>query len=179
MAETGSKVPVTKEKETSVSPMLGEWRPFESLRRKVERLFDDFGRGLGWSPFRSSLSRMKSLWGRQLEWPSALVVDVAEREKDYEITAELPGMAESDIEVNLSDDVLMIKGEKKEEKEEKKKDYYLSERRYGSFQRSFRVPEGVDTGKIEAKFKHGVLTLTLPKTPEAQKKQKKIEVKKG
>jgi HSP20 family protein len=177
MAET--KLPVTKEKEGSPASMLGEWRPFEGLRREAERLFDDFGRGFGWPPFRSAMSRMEPSWGRELVWPSAPVVDVAEREKDYEITAELPGMAESDIEVNVSDDVLTIKGEKKEEKEEKKKDYYLSERRYGSFQRSFRVPDGVDANKIEAKFKNGVLTVTLPKTPEAQKKQKKIEVKKG
>ena len=78
-----------------------------------------------------------------------------------------------------SDDVLTIKGEKKEEKEKKKKDYYFSERRYGSFQRSFRVPDGVDSSKIEAKFKNGVLTVTLPKSPETQKKQQKIEVKKA
>ena len=179
MAEPESKVPVSKEREASPASTPGEWRPFESLRREVERLFDDFGRGLGWSPFRSSMSRLEPYWGREVAWASAPVVDVAEREKDYEITAELPGMEEKDIEVNVSDDVLTIKGEKKEEKEEKKKDYYLSERRYGSFQRSFRVPDGVDASKIEANFKNGVLTVTLPKTAEAQKKQKKIEVKKG
>jgi HSP20 family protein len=107
------------------------------------------------------------------------VVDVAERENEYEITAELPGMEEKDIEVNVSDDLLTIKGEKREEKEEKKKDYYVSERRYGSFQRSFSLPDGIDANKIEAKFINGVLTVILPKTPEAQKKQKKIEIKKG
>jgi HSP20 family protein len=79
----------------------------------------------------------------------------------------------------LSDGTLTIKGEKKDEKEERNKDYYLSERRYGSFQRSFSVPDGVDAEKIEAAFKNGVLTVTLPKTPEAQKKEKKIEIKKG
>jgi HSP20 family protein len=177
MAET--KVPVTKERTSSSGSGLGEWRPFESLRQEVERLFDDFGRGFGWSPFRTPMSRMEPLWGRELGLRDAPVVDVAEREKDYEITAELPGMEEKDIEVNLSDDVLTIKGEKKEEKEEKHKDYYLSERRYGSFQRSFRVPDGIDASKIEAQFKNGVLTVTLPKTPDAQKKQTKIEVKKG
>ena len=88
-------------------------------------------------------------------------------------------MSLSRMQTQWSDDLLTIKGEKKEEKEEKKKDYYLSERRYGSFQRSFRVPDGVDASKIEAKFNNGVLTVTLPKTVEAQKKQKKIEVKKG
>ena len=171
-------VRVRKEKETSPASMPTEWRPFESLRRDVECLFDDFGRGWGWSPFRSLMSRMDPPWGRELAWPNAPVVDVAERENEYEITAELPGMEEKDIEVNASDDVLTIKGEKKEEKEQKKKDYYLSERRYGSFQRSFSLPDGVDANKIEAKFKNEVLTLTLLKTPEAQKKQKKIEIKK-
>jgi HSP20 family protein len=88
-------------------------------------------------------------------------------------------MDEKNIEVNFSDGTLTIKGEKKDEKEEKNKDYYLSERRYGSFQRSFSVPDGVDAEKIEAAFKNGILTVTLPKTPEAQKKEKKIEIKKG
>ena len=86
-------------------------------------------------------------------------------------------MAEKDIDVKVSDGNLTIKGEKQEEKEEKKKDYYLQERRFGSFERRFRVPEGVDIDKIEASFKNGVLTVTLPKKPEAQAASKKIEVK--
>ena len=72
---------------------------------------------------------------------------------------------------------LIIKGEKQEEKEEKKKDYYMRERNFGSFERRFEMPEGVDADKIEASFKKGVLTLTLPKKLEAQKPAKKIEVK--
>src|SRR6516165_5666397 len=97
----------------------------------------------------------------------------------YEITAELPGMNESDIDVKFSDGTLTIKGEKRDEKEENKKGYYLSERRYGSFQRSFGVPDGVDVDKIEANFKNGVLTVTLPKTPQAQTSEKKISIKKS
>jgi HSP20 family protein len=104
---------------------------------------------------------------------------VVNKEKAYEITAELPGMDESNIDVKVSDGTLTIKGEKKEEKEEKEKDYYLSERRYGSFQRAFAVPDGVDTDKIDAQFKNGVLTVTLPKTAEAQKSEKKIAIKKA
>ncbi len=88
-------------------------------------------------------------------------------------------MDEKDIEVKFSNGTLTIKGEKNEEKEEKKKDYYLSERRYGSFQRSFTVPDGVDEDKIEAAFKNGILTVSLPKTPEAQKKEKQIAIKKA
>jgi len=86
---------------------------------------------------------------------------------------------ESNVEVKFADGLLTIKGEKREEKEEKKKDYYLSERRFGSFQRSFHVPDGVDADKIEARFRNGVLTVTLPKSAEAQKKEKKIAIKKA
>jgi HSP20 family protein len=98
-------------------------------------------------------------------------------EKGYEIAAELPGMDEKNIEVKLVNGTLTIKGEKQEEKEEKKKDYYVNERRFGSFERSFAVPESVDEAKIEAAFKKGVLTVTLPKKAEAQTPAKKIEVK--
>jgi HSP20 family protein len=104
-------------------------------------------------------------------------VDVSETDKGYEIKAELPGMEEKNIEVKLADGVLTIKGEKQEEKETKEKDYYVQERSFGSFQRTFQVPDNVDTNKIEANFKNGVLTVNLPKTAEAQKPAKKIEVK--
>jgi len=117
-------------------------------------------------------------WARESTWATP-AVDVAETDKGYEITAELPGMDESNIDVKFADGVLTIKGEKKEEREEKKKDYYVSERRYGSFQRSFPVPESVDANKIEAKFVNGVLTIKLPKSAEAQKNEKKIAIKKG
>ena len=103
--------------------------------------------------------------------------DFTDTEKAYEVTAELPGIDEKDIEVKVANGILSIKGEKQEEKEEKKKDYYLRERNFGSFERSFQVPDGVDTDKIEASFKKGVLTVTLPKKPEAQTAAKKIDVK--
>jgi HSP20 family molecular chaperone IbpA len=106
-------------------------------------------------------------------------VDVAETDKAYEIAAELPGMAEKDVEVKLANEVLTIKGEKQEEKEEKKTGYHVSERRYGAFQRSFRILDGVDKNKLEASFKNGVLKVTLPKTKEAQRAVKKIDVKAG
>ena len=86
-------------------------------------------------------------------------------------------MSESDVQVLAANGGLTIKGEKKEEKEERKKDYYVSERRYGSFERRLQIPEGVDAEKIEANFKKGVLTVILPKKPEAQKPEKKIEIK--
>jgi HSP20 family protein len=86
-------------------------------------------------------------------------------------------MDEKNIDVKFANGVLTIKGEKEDEKEEKQKDYYVRERSYGSFERSFQVPDGVDGDKIEANFKKGVLTLTLPKSAEAQKAEKKITVK--
>ena len=92
-------------------------------------------------------------------------------------TAELPGMDENNIDVKFSDGTLTIKGEKRDEREEKKKNFYLAERRYGSFQRSFSVPKSVDAGRIEANFKNGVLTVTLPKTPQARQNEKKIPVR--
>ena len=116
-------------------------------------------------------------WRRELRRTAAPAVDIAESDKAYEVTAELPGMDEKNIEVKVANGNLTIKGEKQEEKEEKKKDYYLHERHFGSFERCFQVPEGVDAEKIEASFKKGVLTVTLPKKPEAQKPEKKIDVK--
>jgi HSP20 family protein len=178
MAENVTKLPVkTEEKGAEPASVARMWRPFESLRREIDQLFDDFDRGQWRSPFRRSIFAIEPFLQREVTWGRAPAVDVTESEKGYEITAELPGMDEKNIEVKLANGMLTIKGEKQEEKEEKKKDYYLHERHFGSFERSFQVPEGVDTGKIEATFKKGVLTLTLPKTAEAQKAEKKISVK--
>jgi HSP20 family protein len=106
-------------------------------------------------------------------------IDLVERDNAFEMSAELPGLDEKNLEVNLANGILTIKGQKEEDKVEKKEDFHLRERRFGSFARSVRVPETVDADKIEASFKRGVLTLTLPKKPEAQKPVKKIEVKGG
>jgi HSP20 family protein len=104
-------------------------------------------------------------------------VDVVETDKAYEITAELPTIGEKNLDGKIANGVLSIKGEQRNEKEEKQKDYYLRERSFGSFERAFQVPEGVDADKIEASFKKGVLTVMLPKSAEAQKSEKKITVK--
>jgi HSP20 family protein len=170
MAETAMKLPVKTEK-------AAPWRPFASLRREIDRLFEDFDQDFWAFPFPRSAFDIEPFRRRELTWAAAPAVDITESDKAYEITAELPGMDEKDIEVKLANGGLTIKGEKEEEKEEKEKDYYLHERHFGSFERCFRVPEGVDTSKIEATFKKGVLTVTLPKSPEAKKAEKKIEVK--
>jgi HSP20 family protein len=176
MAENITKVPVKQEKIEKPSSTLQAWQPFEGLRNEIDRLFDDFGRGF-WRPSHRSFFPAAPIFQRQLTWPTMPAVDVVETEKAYEITAELPGMDEKNIEVKVADGVLTIKGEKHEEKEQKEKDYYLQERSFGSFERSFEVPNTVETDKIEASFKKGVLTLTLPKKAEAQKPAKKIDVK--
>lgn len=177
MNETASKMPVQKENKPAVQ-REGFWSPMDHLRNEIESLFDDFRFPTRHFPFRRSRLALDTPWMRSQSWPVAPAVDFVEREKDYEISAELPGLDEKDVEVKLANGILTIKGEKQEQKEEREKDYYLSERRYGSFQRTFQMPDGVDAAKIEATFANGVLKVTLPKTKEAQQSETKIAVKK-
>jgi HSP20 family protein len=179
MAEAVTRLPVkTEEKGSESMSALQTRRPLESLRREVDRLFENFDHDFWRSPFRRSMFDVEPFWRRELTWGApAPAVDIVEKDNAYEIHAELPGLDEKNVEVKLVNGGLTIKGEKKEEKEEKKKDYYLHERHFGSFERYFRVPEGVDADKIEASFKKGVLTVTLPKKAEAQKPEKKIAIK--
>ena len=108
---------------------------------------------------------------------STPAVDVTEDEKAYKITAEVPGLQEKNIDITVSANTLIFKGEKRYEKDEEGENRYVSERGYGSFQRSFTLPDSVDRDKIGAELSKGVLTVILPKTAEAQKQQKKIAVK--
>jgi HSP20 family protein len=177
MAEGGAKVPVTSDKKSAVPATAQTWHPLETLREEVDRLFEDFGRGFGRFPFGRTGFALEPFWRTEASFgPTLPAVDVVEKENAFEISAELPGLDEKDVEVTLADDVLTIRGEKKEEKEQKDKNYYRSERRFGSFQRVFELPPGVDQGKIEASFRNGVLKVVLPKTAEAQKKTKKIAI---
>ena len=153
----------------------GAWPSLTGLRHEIDSLFDHFMRGF---PGRGRPIDLTTPW--KFETPFGLsspAVDIVEKEKAYEVAAELPGLEAGDIEVSLSGDVLTIKGEKKEEKETKEKNYYLSERRYGSFQRSFRLPEGFDRDKIDANFEKGVLQISLPKLANVVEQQKTIQVK--
>jgi HSP20 family protein len=177
MAEPATKPPAESQSKAP-APREEPWMPFDTLRREIDRLFEDF-RPIGWrSPFRRP-SGFETAWPRLEGWQVAPAMDLVEKEGGYEITAELPGLDEKNVEITLSDDILTIKGEKKEEKEEREKEYYLSERRFGSFQRTFRLPEGVNTDQIDASFRNGVLTVTLPKSAEARKSAKQISVKAG
>ena len=137
---------------------------FSSLQREIDRVFSDFNRGVpALSEFRKGAISPK--------------VNVAETDKAVEVTAEIPGVDAKDIDVQLRDGILTIKGEKKEEKDEKQKDWHVVERSCGMFERSFTVPSDVDSGKVEAAFDKGVLKVTLPKLAAAQAKVQKIEVK--
>ncbi len=176
MAEA-TKLPVKTEKTST--PALHALRPFESLRREVDRLFEDFSGGIWRSPFGRSLFDIAPFQRVEATFGAVPAVDVTETDKGYEITVDLPGMEEKNIDVKLANGVLTIKGERQDETEEKKKDYYVRERSFGSFERSFQVPDIVDTNKIDASFKKGVLTVVLPKSAEAQKTEKRIEVKTG
>ena len=139
--------------------------PFALIKRRMDDIFEDFLHGFDLQPFESRLGVFS---------PN---IDVIENEKEIRISAELPGMEEKDIEVSLNKDSLSIKGEKREEKEDKGKGYYRMERSYGSFSRTIPVPVEVETDKVEAKFKKGVLNITLPKTAKAVSETKKIAVK--
>ncbi len=142
-----------------------EFDPFTFFREEMNRLFDSFFRGFELEPLEKRFSTFS---------PS---IDISETEKEIVVSAELPGMDEKDIEVSLTKDTLTIKGEKKEEKEEKGKSYYRMERAFGSFSRTIPLPSDIDTDKVVAEYKKGVLTIKLPKTPESIKETKKIAIK--
>ncbi len=106
-------------------------------------------------------------------------IDVKEDDVSYEISAELPGLEEKDIELSVSDGSLVLRGEKSDAREAKEGKYYREERIYGRFERAFHLPDGVEADKIEAKFKNGVLAITLPKKEEAKEVVRQVEVKAG
>lgn len=173
MVETATKLPIKTEAKGSTPAPAAAWHPFEDLRREVDRLFDDFGRGNWLRPLRSV--NLEPIFQRTM-WATP-AVDIVEKDQAFEIAAELPGMDAKNVEVTVRNGNIVLKGEKHEDKEEKSKDFYLRERQYGSFERSFAIPQGADTSKIVAEFKNGVLKVTIPKTAEAQKPVQKVEIK--
>jgi HSP20 family protein len=163
-----AKTEITKSGETSVA------RPrdiFAQMRDEMDRLFDRLE--YDWP-------RLPSLFrGSMREAMMVPEVDVRENANSITVEAELPGLEEKDVTVTLANGILAIKGEKKREREEKEENYYLTERSFGRFERSLRLPDTIDTNKIEARFDKGVLKVTAAKKPEALKAERKIEVKKG
>lgn len=175
MVDTASKLPSSKTTQTGVKAAPSRmWHPFESLRSEMDRLFDEF------SSSRNLFAGRGGMLGRFTPG-NELVVDpafeVTAGDNAYVITVELPGLDQKNIDVSVADGMVCVRGEKKEEREDSKKDYFISERRYGSFSRSFRLPEGIDESKIAAEMKQGVLTVTLPKSAEAKQKERKVPVK--
>src|SRR6516164_8111324 len=148
MAEAATKLPVKTDTSAASQPTrVAQWHPFEGLRNQVDRLFRDFETGFLQSPLYRDID---NFWQRDFGFAVTPAIDIVEKDNHYEVTAELPGLDAKNIDLQLSDGVLTIKGEKKEEKEEKSKDRYVSERRYGSFRRSVQLPSSIDAGKIEA-----------------------------
>jgi HSP20 family protein len=142
---------------------LTPWRRSGALR-PFWREMDDL-----WNRFFGEMPLAEGAW----EWMPS--VDVSETDGTIMVKAELPGMDAKDIDIDVSGDILTLRGEKKTEEEKKEARYYCRERHYGSFQRSFRLPGGVQSDKVDAEFKNGVLTIKLPKSKES--KEKKIEIK--
>jgi HSP20 family protein len=147
---------------------ITRWNPWKELEEMEKRLSTVFGR----VPVAGGENKEAITVA---EWSP--LVDITEDDKEYVIKAEIPEMKKEDIKVNVNEDVLTISGERKYEKEEKGKKYHRVERAYGSFMRSFTLPEDADAAKVSAEYKDGVLKVHLPKSEKA--KPKSIEVKVG
>lgn len=155
-------------KPSELESRWNEDEPFFGIQRRMNRLFEDFFN----EPF--GLAPMRELG--QNFMPR---VDVVEDEKEFRVTAELPGMDEKDIDITLDREVLTIRGEKSSEINEEKGQYRRIERSFGSFERQIPLGMEVDANKVDAEFKQGLLTITLPKPAEAVSRAKKIAVKKA
>ncbi|AKI97320.1 Hsp20/alpha crystallin family protein [Kosmotoga pacifica] len=138
------------------------FKPFEELHREIDRLFDEAFRGLGTGNKRTE--------GFLPE------VDIYETDDSIVIEMDVPGIKKNDLKIKLEDGILTISGEKKYEKKEKSKSYHLIERGFGSFSRSFRVPDTIDHTKIKANYDNGVLKIELPKKEEAKKEAVEIKI---
>ncbi len=143
---------------------------FSTMRNEMNRMFERFERD--WP-------RLPSLFGGGNGGAIVPELDVRESADAITVEADLPGVEDKDVTVTLRDGVLTIKGEKKQEREEKNESYHLTERSFGSFQRSLRLPDTIDENKVEANFDKGVLKITAAKKPEAVKAERTIAIKKG
>lgn len=151
----------------SLADKSSDKHPIAALQEDMNRVFERF-----WNRFDRPFNGIGMPWEG-----SSLRSDVVETDGGIEVTIELPGMDEKNVEVTLTDDTLTVKGEKNVEHQDSKKGYYLSERSFGAFQRTVALPPGVDAEKAEATYKNGVLTVKLPQSAEAKAKAKRIEVK--
>ncbi len=151
----------TSVKAAAAAPSARRFTPFDLLQNEITRVFDTFN-GFGAWP---------AAFAEQSFSPS---IEVTETDSAIEVTAELPGMDEKDIDVSVADGLLTVRGEKKSERDEKKKDYRIVERTYGAFHRTIALPQGVDATKVAAQMSKGVLRIEIPKPAAAKAQQVKI-----
>jgi HSP20 family protein len=177
MAEAAINMPIRKSRAERRAGAYGVSQPVEQLRTEIDRLLSDFLRGYWHVPFRRSAVDVEPIWRGDISLGATPAVDIVDKGDCYKLTAELPGVDEKQVEIRFLDGTLTIEGKKEEPPEDAKQDHLVSERHYGDFHRTFRVPDGVDADKIEASFKNGALSVMLPKTAEARRKQKGIEIK--
>lgn len=148
-----------------------------SLRSEVDNTLDRFSSAFGMPSFRKMFDLPISRRPEGAFNFAVPAVDVSENDKAYHLSAEVPGMDSDGIDITVNGDTLTIRGEKRQKNEEKGESFYMCERSFGTFQRSFSLPSGVDREKISSELRNGVLTVTLPKTNQARQQQKKIQVK--
>jgi len=156
----------------SYAPSAFSSSPFSFMRRfseQMDRLFEDFGFGSSFGREFGGLSSIQSLWSPQVE--------AFERGNQLIVRADLPGLTKDDIEVNITDDAIVLQGERKQESEENEEGRYRSERFYGSFYRSIPLPEGVNADEAKATFRNGVLEITMPAPQQAEKRGRRLEVR--
>ncbi len=158
--------------------VLDRWQPTRRLPWRLFRELEETGRQFD-SLFDTPL--WPAVWRRlpaqEREWSPA--IEVFEKEDKYVVKAELPGLKEEDVDVSVNDDTLCLKGEKKTEHEVNEEEYHWSERTFGSFLRTIKLPSNVDTKKIEAEYENGMLEITLPKMAEVKPKKITVKPKKG
>ena len=141
------------------------WEPLSRIRDEFDRMFDE-------TPNNTFGSRLMQKFYETAD----PVVELRDKKDEYELVAEVPGMSSEDIEIKLSDGMLRLSGEKSESHEEEGESFMFSERNYGSFERTIKLPSGIDHEKISAETKNGLLTVHIPKSPEAIQKERKIPI---
>ncbi len=170
--ESEANVPVQRTGGQITSPEDKSLHPILQLHHEMDRLFANTFRGVGLSPFNTDF--FTPLTSAGFLKPQ---VDIAATDNEYTITVEVPGVSEKDVSIEIADNNMIIRGEKKQEKEEKDKNYYRIERSYGSFQRLLSMPEDADQDNIKAKFKSGVLTIKMPRKDMPKTNVKRVEIK--
>lgn len=169
--EDGATVPVSDRNPAPFQRQL--YGPIGQLHQEIDQMFDNFFRGSGLAPFRTGSLFAGSMASGLLK-PT---LDIGANEKEYTISIEVPGVEQKDLLLEIVNNTLTVRGEKKQKKEKKEKDYYRMECSYGSFQRVLSLPEDADQDDVKAAFKNGVLTITISRKALPESNIKQIEIK--